>query len=69
MDGRTVYVRYKWGELTVHVGPLGGDHDDAAGALPMFEADVGHRHHSQIDWSEVARMTGIQIMGDTCPAR
>lgn len=34
VDGRGVYIRYRWGRLDVHIGT---DVDDAIGNTPMFK--------------------------------
>jgi hypothetical protein len=58
-DGRPIYIRYRWGELSLHVGPIGGTIDDAVGNAPEFEQQIGDHLDGSIGLDEVCRLTGI----------
>lgn len=62
IDDHPVYIRYRHGELRVHVGPVGGSIDDAIDAKPVFDEDVGKVHGCMLDWSEVVEAAGIKVV-------
>lgn len=62
VDGRPVYIRYRQGELTVRVGPIGGTIADAIGSAPVIDMDAGERLGSFLDWEEVVDATGIEVI-------
>lgn len=62
-DGRPVHVHYKWGELAVRVGPVGGSMDDALDATPIARIEHGDEHEFDIAWPEIAELTGITVAG------
>lgn len=50
---RPVYVRYRWGYLSICVGPPGGDVYDAVGGFEVFGEQLGDSMDGVIGWSEV----------------
>jgi hypothetical protein len=58
-DGRPIYMRYRWGALTIHVGPTGGTIRDALGRDPYFDQQVGDSLDGSIELTEVCRLTGL----------
>ena len=50
---RPVYVRYRWGYLSVRVGPLGGDLSSAIGGVRVYGEQLGHEYDGSIEWREV----------------
>lgn len=61
-EGRPAYIRYRHGELSVRVRPLGGLIDDAIDTTPIFDEEVGERLGSQLDWEEIVEATGIVLI-------
>jgi hypothetical protein len=58
-DGCPIYIRYRWGELSVRVGPTGGTIDDALDSAPVFERQIGDHLDGSIELDEVCRLTGL----------
>ncbi len=53
-DGdRPVYVRYRWGYLSVRVGPPGGDSWSAVGGVLIYGGQIGEEYDGAIEWREV----------------
>jgi len=50
---RPVYVRYRWGYLSVRVGPPGGDSQSAVGGVEVYGEQVGDEYDGFIEWREV----------------
>ena len=61
VDGRPIYIRYRWGTLQIHFGPIGGTVEDALNAKPWFEDDVGEKLGAVISLSEVADYSGLIV--------
>ena len=68
-DGRPVYIRYKWGELSISVGPVGAGYDEAVGGETLLDIDVGHHHDCDMTWDEFVAVTRIELVGAPCPTR
>ena len=60
-DDRPLYIRYRWGELTVSVGPPGSALDAAVGGDRLFEGDVGEKLGSQLDIEDVCAHAGLVL--------
>ncbi len=60
LDGRPVYVRYKYGRLSVNIGPAGGTIDDAVSAVHLFNEQVAD-DDDDIGIEDVCRLTGIVV--------
>jgi hypothetical protein len=61
-DDRPLYIRYRWGQLSVHIGPPGADIDTAVAADPWFDEAVGDEGLSGfIDLEEVLAVTGLVL--------
>ena len=52
-DDRPVYIRYRWGYLSVRVGAPGGDLRSAVGGVRVYGAQVGDELDGSIAWREV----------------
>ncbi len=52
-DDRPVYVRYRWGYLSVRVGPPGGDLGTAVGGITVYGEQIGGELDGSIEWVEV----------------
>jgi len=61
LDGRPVYIRYKYGQLSVNIGPGGGTIDDAVDAPCWYDKQVAD-DHDDISIDDVCRLTGISIV-------
>ncbi len=58
-DNRAIYIRYRWGCLTVNLSGAGGDVGDAIGLDPVFEKQIGHDLDGSITFLEVKKLTGL----------
>ncbi len=53
-DGdRLAYVRYRWGYLSVRVGPPGGDVWSAVSGVEVYGKQLGQEFDGYIEWHEV----------------
>ena len=50
---RPVYIRYRWGYLSVRVGAPGGDLWSAVGGVRVYGEQVGDGLDGSIEWREV----------------
>ena len=50
---RSVYVRYRWGYLSVRVGPPGGDLQNAIAGIRVYGEQIGDELDGSIAWQEV----------------
>ena len=50
---RPVYVRYRWGYLSVRVGPPGGNLSSAVGGITVYGEQIGDELDGSIEWVEV----------------
>jgi hypothetical protein len=58
-DGRKVYVRFRWGRLSIRIG-LVGDHSEFAAVRgeEIFTIDTGGGFNGRLDFSELKAMAG-----------
>ena len=63
-DGRHVFIHYRHGELTIYVGPPGGEKQDAPVGERWFWGEVGERHGGMIELGEVCEATGLVVLGE-----
>ena len=71
-DGRHVHVRYRWGELSVHLGKVGEPATNVMGGELVYDGNYGDRHDFDIDWDEIECLTGIRSVNaayDPCNKR
>lgn len=66
-DGRVVHIRYKWRQLSVHIGPSTATIMDVVGIPPWFDAEVGEKHGSYMEIGEVCARTGLELGSDVKP--
>ena len=59
-DGRTIYIRYRHGQLSVHVGPAGGDLDSALDRAAWLERAMPG-DPTEIELGEVLSATGLRM--------
>jgi hypothetical protein len=61
LDNRAVYIRFKHGQLSVNVGPVGGSISDAIATLYWYIEQVASDHEDSIEIEDVCRLTGISL--------
>ena len=54
-DDRPVYVRYRWGYLSVRVGAPGGEARSAVLGTEIHGEKIGGDYDGAIEWAEVHR--------------
>jgi hypothetical protein len=52
-ENRPVYVRYRWGYLSVRIGAPNKDIMDAVGGIELIGEQLGDDFEGVINWSEV----------------
>ncbi len=52
-NGRPVYIRYRWGYLSVRVGPPGGDASSAVVGVEIYGEQIGDEFDGFIEWKRV----------------
>lgn len=55
-NDRPVYVRYRWGHLSVRVGPPAGDMDSATMGYQVLGRQIGDAYDGTIKWSKVKHL-------------
>jgi hypothetical protein len=53
IDHRPVYIRYRWGYLSINVGPMDGSIDDALTIEELYGAQLGGKYDGEIAWEKV----------------
>src|SRR5277367_4739632 len=61
LDGRSVYIRYKHGMLSVNVGPVGGSIDDAVSTPDWYSEQVAG-DHDDIALGDICRLADITVV-------
>lgn len=56
-DNRSIYVRYRWGHLSITVGSKGGDITDAVMGQSVFEVDYGDGLDGVLEYEELKELT------------
>lgn len=56
-DDRPVYVRYRFGRLSVRVGPIGGDMDSAVTGDEVLSIDHGNDLDGWMEYDELCQLT------------
>ena len=59
-DALPIYVRYRWGELSVWIGEVG---QSALDGKMIFWDAYGDEHNFDIVWNEVEAVTGMKCIG------
>jgi hypothetical protein len=57
--GEPIYIRYRWGRLSVNIGPVGGSIEDALSTEDWFSQKIGSDLDGEITLEEVYRHTGL----------
>ncbi len=57
-EGRAVYIRFRWGHLTVGIG---NDIDEAVSAKPIFARQVSDDMDGFMTEEEMLKQTGISL--------
>lgn len=60
-DGRPLYIRYRFGFLSISVGPVGGDMNSAVNGEQWFGEEIGEGMDGYITLAEVCRHTGMIV--------
>ncbi|TMJ12548.1 MAG: hypothetical protein E6G94_13515 [Alphaproteobacteria bacterium] len=61
-DGRSLYIRFRHDELSVHVGPIGGNVDAAVAALPWLDLDLSSKEwDGLIEIDDVLAVSGLTL--------
>ncbi|HEX8620881.1 MAG TPA: hypothetical protein VF718_02850 [Allosphingosinicella sp.] len=64
-DGRSLYVRFRHDELSVHVGPINGSVDAAVAALPWLDLDLSRKNRDGlIEIDEMLAETGLTLSSE-----
>jgi hypothetical protein len=57
-DGRAIYIRYRWGYLSVCISPkVTGDISDAVNGYEIFHKQFGGEYHAELEESELQEIT------------
>jgi hypothetical protein len=66
-DNRPIYIRYRWGYLSINVGPIDGSIDDAIMGEEVYGAQLGGELDGEIDWEKVGPIVDTlpEISGST----
>lgn len=62
VDDRPIYIRYRWGELSVRLGPVGGTIRDALDTRPMIDITAGEKLGGIIDLEEACEAAGLELL-------
>lgn len=60
-DGRPLYIRYRWGQLSIRIGRQGQSADEAAGGRVWLEGAVGEDTSPIIELPQVLQATGLVL--------
>ena len=55
-ENRPVYVRFRWGYLSIRLGPPNGDIDSAVGGQEIYGEQLGGGLDGVIGWDEVGKI-------------
>lgn len=65
-DNRPVYVRYRWGSLTVNIGEPNDTIMDAVGGLDIIRKEIGNSLDGFIEWEcveeELNKLTKEKVL-------
>jgi hypothetical protein len=50
---RPAYVRFRWGHLSIRIGPPGGDVYDAVGGYEIYSEQMSDGMDGSIEWEKV----------------
>ena len=59
VSGEPIYIRYRWGCLSVNIGPVDGTIDDALSTDDWFHKKIGSDLDGEITLEEVYRHTEL----------
>jgi hypothetical protein len=60
-DHRPIYIRYRFGNLSVSVGEVGDNMNAVPGLSENYAEKVGHDWDGDISLKEVCRLTGLRL--------
>jgi hypothetical protein len=64
-DGRSLYVRFRHDELSIHVGPIGSSVDAAVAASPWLDLDLSsEKWDGLIEIDDVLATTGLTLTSE-----
>ena len=58
-DGRPIYIRFRWGELSIRLGESGADFENAWAAPNWFEWEAANGLDGEISLEEVCSVSGL----------
>ncbi len=57
-DSQPIYIRYRWGTLTVSVGKVGDLFDNLLSWKVVYKDQIGEQFDGVISWEEVEKIIG-----------
>jgi hypothetical protein len=63
-DGRPIYIRFRWGLLSVCIGNPGDTNEQVAGRPRWFDEVVASWKDPYIELSQVLELTGLTLSPD-----
>ena len=61
ISGQPVYIRYRFGYLSVKIGSIGSDVMSAVTGDEIYGQQIGDEYDGSIDWDTVATYTGLAL--------
>lgn len=66
VDNKPIYIRYRWGRLTVQIWGVGKDiFDEETDGEYIFDQQLGDAYHGVMDTEEMMEATKSVIQWDT----
>ncbi|GAJ20753.1 unnamed protein product [marine sediment metagenome] len=56
-DKRAVYIRYRWGHLSIRLSEVGGTVSDAVGGREIYGEEIGDGFDGLMDFAELEKLT------------
>ena len=62
VNNRPIYIRYRWGYLSVRIGKEGGSVDDAVGADEVFGKQIGSEYSGCLSEAELLAQLSMAVV-------